>query len=235
MSDTKRNLATPASDAEVEAFLAKVKDAPLAPKGGRGGRLLFAMDATASREPTWDRACSLQAEMFNAAAREGGLTVQLAYFRGFHEFQASTWIDDTAALSRIMTRVYCAGGLTQIERVLRHACAEGAKARIDALVYVGDCVEEDHEALCRRAGELGLHGVPAFIFQEGHDASAEATFREVARLSRGAYCRFDSHSADQLRSLLRAVAVFAAGGRRALRALARHDRELVRQLDHQLD
>ena len=43
------------------------------------GRLLFAMDATASREPSWDQACHLQAEMFGATDGLGGLEVQLVF------------------------------------------------------------------------------------------------------------------------------------------------------------
>jgi hypothetical protein len=87
------------------------------------------------------------------------------------------------------------------------------------LVYVGDCMEEEVDDLCGRAGELALLGVPAFVFQEGREARAERAFREIARLTNGAYCRFDSGSATQLRGLLAAVAVFAAGGRRALEAM----------------
>ena len=48
---------------------------------------------------------------------------------------------------------------------------------------------------------VALHGVPMFLFQEGHDAKAEQTFREIARLTKGAYCRFDQGSAEQLRDL----------------------------------
>lgn len=115
-----------------------------------------------------------------------------------------------------MTAVRCLAGRTQIARVLRHALDEAKAARVSALVFVGDCVEEDADALGRLAGELGLRGVPVFAFQEGHDASAEHVLRQVARLSGGAWCRFDASSASQLRDLLAAVAVYAAGGRKAL-------------------
>ena len=74
--------------------------------------------------------------------------------------------------------------------------------------------------LCARAGELALLGVPVFLFQEGRDATAGRAFREIARLTKGAFCRFDRGSARQLRDLLTAVAVYAAGGRKALLALS---------------
>jgi hypothetical protein len=77
-------------------------------------------------------------------------------------------------------------------------------------------MEESIDDLCAKAGELGLLGIPAFVFQEGHDTVAEQAFREVARLSHGAYCRFDISAAHELAELLRAVAAYAAGGIKAL-------------------
>ena len=74
----------------------------------------------------------------------------------------------------------------------------------------------------RAAGEgtLGLRGMPAFMFHEGHDPIAEQAFREIARLTRGAYCRFDLSAAHELAELLRAAAVYAAGGVKALADLS---------------
>jgi len=169
-----------------------------------------------SRQPSWDLALELQADMFRAGKSVGGLDVQLVYFRGFNECQASKWVGDPDALAALMRKVACAGGFTQIGRVLAHAKRESAAKKVSALVYVGDCMEEDVDQLANLAGELGLSGVPVFLFQEGSDPKAERAFREIARLSRGAYCRFDAGSARQLRELLAAVAVYATGGRKAL-------------------
>jgi orotidine-5'-phosphate decarboxylase len=174
------------------------------------------MDATMSRQPSWDLALELQGDMFNAVKAVGGLDVQLVYFRGFKECQASKWVGDPDALARLMRRVSCEGGLTQIAKVLSHARRESEISKIDALIYVGDCMEEDVDQLAQLAGELGLIGVPVFIFQEGREKKAERAFREIARLSRGAYSPFDAGSARQLRELLTAVAVYATGGRKAL-------------------
>jgi hypothetical protein len=178
------------------------------------------MDATLSREPTWDQACQIQGDMFMETAAIGGLDVQMVYFRGFGECRHSKWVNSASALLNLMTKVRCRGGHTQIARILHNALAETKQTKVDALIYVGDCMEESADDLCALAGELGLLGVPAFMFQEGHDPTAERTFREIARLTAGAYCRFDSSSADQLRDLLRAVAVYAAGGLRALTDLS---------------
>jgi hypothetical protein len=206
------------SDTEVADFIAQMKS--LGPTAGTGrGRLVFAMDATMSRAPTWDMALRLQGDMFQAVKEVGGLDVQLVYFRGLSECRASRWVSNPDALARLMTSVACHGGLTQIGKVLTHAVSESKKRKVNALVYVGDCMEEDVDRLCARAGELALLGVPVFLFQEGDDPRAELAFREIARLTKGAFCRFDRGSAQQLRALLTAVAVYAAGGHRALLAL----------------
>ncbi|NNF76513.1 MAG: VWA domain-containing protein [Rhizobiales bacterium] len=205
---------SPTSD--VDAFLAKVNTMPPATRAGEVGRLIFAMDATMSRQPTWDSALQIQGEMFEETAKIGGLDVQLIFFRGFGECKASKWVSDGRSLAHLMSTVSCRGGQTQIGKVLSRILKENAKHKVNAVVYVGDAMEEDVDLLCNQAGEIGLLGVPLFMFQEGYDVNAERAFREIARLTRGAWCRFDASSARQLRELLSAVAVYASGGRKAL-------------------
>jgi len=222
MSDDRTKAPAPTSKrAEIDAFLQKVKSlGPASAASGARGRLIFALDATMSRQPTWDSACALQADMFREAASVGGLDIQLVYFRGLTECRASGWVAGSDKLAALMSRIDCRGGHTQIGKVLSHARQEHARQRVQALVFVGDAMEEPIDALCAAGGELGLLGVPVFMFQEGHDAVAENAYREIARLSHGAWCHFDAGSAQQLRELLRAVAAYAAGGRRALAALS---------------
>ena len=210
---------------EVAAFLDQVKSLGPAVTAGKRGRLIFALDATMSRQPTWDTACALQADMFKEAASTGGLDIQLVYFRGLNECGASQWVADSGKLATLMSRIDCRGGHTQIGKVLLHARKEHDARRVQALVFVGDAMEEKIDDLCAYAGELGLRAVPVFMFQEGSDPVAEHAYREIARLSRGAYCRFDVGAAHQLGELLRAVAAYAAGGMKALSDLsARNDR-----------
>jgi hypothetical protein len=232
--DTSREAPAPASPRkEIDAFLARVRELGPATAADKRGRLIFALDATMSRQPTWDTACKLQVEMFHEAARSGGLDIQLVYFRGLNECRASSWVAASDKLATLMTRIDCRGGHTQIGKVLSHARQENARKRVQAMVFVGDAMEEKIDDLCVAAGELGLLGVPVFMFQEGHDAVAENAYREIARLSHGAYCRFDTGAAHQLGELLRAVAAYAAGGRKALAELStRHSgaRLLLAQL-----
>ena len=204
---------------DIAAFVAKARAMSPQAAGGRG-RLIFALDATMSRQPTWDMACALQADMFREAASLGSLDIRLVYYRGFNECRATGWISDSAELARLMGKIDCRGGNTQIGKVLTEARREATTAGVRAVVFVGDAMEEKVDVLCARAGELGMLKVPVFVFQEGHDAVAEQAFREIARLTGGAWCRFDPGAAAQLRELLRAAAAYAAGGREALKRLS---------------
>jgi hypothetical protein len=192
------------------------------------------MDATASREPSWDRAANIQAAMFQETRDLGGLDVQLVHYRGFQEFYSSPWCGSADALLRRMTAVRCAAGLTQIGRVLEHVLDETGRSPVNAMVFVGDCVEEPLDGLAGSAGKLGLLGVPAFVFQEGRDPVAERALKEIARLSRGAWCPFDASSPHALKELLSAVAVYAAGGRKALTDFSRRRGGAVLRLSQQI-
>jgi hypothetical protein len=208
-----------ASD-DIAAFVAKARAmSPHAP--GARGRLVFALDATMSRQPTWDMACALQADMFREAAAIGSLDIRLVYYRGLNECRASSWISDSAHLAKLMGGIACQGGNTQIGKVLSESRREAVASGVRAVVFVGDAMEEPVDDLCAKAGELGLLKVPVFMFQEGHDGVAEQAFREISRLTGGAWCRFDPGAAAQLRELLRAAAAYAAGGRQALLRLAK--------------
>lgn len=211
-SDARQPAASKLS--EIDAFLRDAKRT--APGTEARGRLVFALDATMSRQPTWDLACAMQAEMFEAAGAVGGLSVQLVFFRGFGESRASAWVANAGALRDLMVKIECRGGQTQLGKVLAHVRRETGKRPVAALAYVGDAMEENADELCQLAGELGILGVRAFMFHEGRDQRAERTFREIARLTKGAYLPFDKTSAAELRELLKAVATYAAGGLTAL-------------------
>src|SRR6195952_961470 len=207
--------ARPSAAADIAAFVAKAR--AMSPhREGAKGRMVFALDATMSRQPTWDMACALQADMFREAASIGSLDIRLVYYRGLNECRATGWISDSAQLAKLMGKIDCQGGNTQIGKVLSEARREAVASAVRAVVFVGDAMEESVDELCAKAGELGLLKVPVFMFQEGDDAVAEGAFREIARLTGGAWCRFDPGAAAQLRELLRAVAAYAAGGREAL-------------------
>jgi hypothetical protein len=199
---------------EIDRFL-DGKKGPAASARGQG-RLIYALDATASRQPTWDMACDLQAQMFKEVVSIGALSIQLVYYRGLDECRASRWISESGQLLRLMERLDCRAGRTQIEKILAHARRETGILPVSALVFVGDAMEETTDKLFSEAHELGPLKVPVFMFQEGDAPEVEQAFREIARLTGGAYCRFDRGAARQLGELLKAVSLFAVGGLAAL-------------------
>ncbi|MGQ7844736.1 VWA domain-containing protein [Granulosicoccus sp. 3-233] len=215
----KRDDAALSSRSEVDAFLDAVKQTPPVATGDGRGRLIFSLDATASRQRTWDRAMALQSDMFIHTRGIGSLDVQLVYYRGYDECRASPWLGNADKVIAMMRKVSCLAGTTQIARVLKHSLAECRSEAVQALVFIGDCVEENVDELGNLAGQARLLGLPVFIFQEGYEPHASRVFAQMAKLSGGAHCRFNESSARQLGELLNAVAAYAAGGRAALQQL----------------
>ncbi|WP_346432544.1 MULTISPECIES: VWA domain-containing protein [unclassified Roseitalea] len=222
-------MAEKSGSGDIAAFLNAART--IKPGSGGSGRIVLALDATMSRQPTWDMACNIQAQMFESVARSTSLNMQLVYFRGFGECRASRWARNGPELAGMMSRIDCRAGRTQIEKILKHALKEHNKAPISALVYIGDAMEENADAIGHAAGQLGVRGVPAFVFQEGREPGAETVFREVARLTRGGWFRFDPSAPQVLADLLKSIAVYATGGLKALEARgSQSDRKLLGQL-----
>lgn len=230
------------ANTSVDQFLARVDQHParsITDTAGSAckGRLIFALDATASRQPTWDSASRLQAEMFSSTREIGQLQVKLCFYRGYDELRSSTWYEDADKLIHAMSAVQCRAGQTQIGRLLNHALKlqqNQQQGSIQALVFIGDCIEESLDQLCHLAGQCGLLKLPLFLFQEGHDPVASDGFAQMARLSSGAHCRFDLNSPERLKELLSAVAIFATGGAAALLQYDRSGSTAVKQLTRQL-
>src|SRR5256884_4347183 len=155
----------PSASEDIAAFVAKARATSPHAAGSRG-RLVFALDATMSRQPTWDMACALQADMFREAAALGSLDIRLVYYRGFNECRATGWISDSAELAKLMSKIDCQGGNTQIGKVLSEARREAVASAVRAVVFVGDAMEEAVDDLCAPGGEIWLLEVPLFLVQE---------------------------------------------------------------------
>jgi hypothetical protein len=132
------------------------------------------------------RTAQLQTQMFEAVAAIGGLDVQLVYYRGPAECQASRWMSDARSLATIMARIVCAAGETQIGRVLTHTRKEHARQKVDAVILVSDACEERPADLFAQARELA---VPVFLFRDEGDLgddgehSVGAIYNEITRLT----------------------------------------------------
>ena len=230
----KDNLPAKTSSArDIDAFLNRAATLPALTQAK--GRLIFAIDATLSRQPTWTEATEIQSDMFGVAQAIGGLAVQLVYFRGRGEFNASDWTASPTVLASRMRDVTCRSGFTQLCRVLTHAGAEAGQTKVGALVYIGDAFEENPDDAAAAAARMAMLGVPAFMFHEGDDPHAGAVFRDIARLTKGVYARFDSGAAKQLRELLMAAAIYATGGAVALRAHAQKKGGEILRLSNAMD
>jgi len=197
------------------------------------GRLIFALDATASRGPTWNIARDLQAKMFREAAPLGELELQLVYYGGT-TCQASRWHKSGERLVQLMNGIKCEGGCTQIGRVLEHVLHEHEKAPIKAVTFIGDAIEVDDgpwagiatdriDVLSDLAGQLGAKGVPLYMFQEGHDDKVAGVFRIMALRSGGKYFQFNPEkprAIERLSAQLNAVARLAVGDTGAVKRIA---------------
>ena len=214
---TRSSTETTTTRSDLDNFLADMMATKKSDVSGTG-RLIFSLDATASRRETWDMACQLTGDMFRTVASIGGLNVQLVYYRDLSECRSSRWVTDPEQLAKLMIKISCHAGHTQIGKVLTHAKRETGLLKVAAVVFVGDAFEEEADEVVPLAQQLGQLNAPVFMFQEGDDRSVEYVFREIAKASGGAYCRFDSGAADQLRELLKLVATFAVGGVAALEA-----------------
>ncbi len=219
------------SNSDVQQFLSRLA---VIPKTTGDARLIFSLDATASRQGTWDVASQLQNEMFIGTQSLGGLTVQLCYFRGFGEFFSSDWQNTPDDLLRIMSGIHCQAGATQLQRLLQHVIDENQQKKIKCAIYIGDAMEENIDVLAQQAGQLGLLNIPLFMFQERNDPIAKEAFKELSRLSGGAYSQFDSASASQLKDLLKAVAIYAVGGLKTLQNFSKSATGSVKLLEQQL-
>jgi hypothetical protein len=195
-----------------------LKDIRLTPPG----RVIIAIDATASRQPTWDMAAHLTSQMFDGIP--AGLQIQLVYYRGQDECSCTKWFNSAKPLSDAMRKIVCRAGITQIRKVIAHASGESKAQKIDAVVLISDACEEPLSDL-RAAAEMLK--VPMFCFQEGEDPDARFAYGMLADITGGAWAKFDAGAAQRLGELLKAVAAYATGG---LKALSHQGSEAARLL-----
>ncbi len=213
---------SPATALTLSAFGKKTK----ALRASTAPRLIFALDATASRAPTWAAAQNLTETLLHTAADLGNLEMQVGYFRALSDCQFSHWSTDAKELVTLMRGIHCASGTTQIQTVLQHALTEAnaAPTRLKALVFVGDTFEEQgrRDEILHLAKMLGDLRVPIFMFLERtSDTGREdrTTYEAISRASGGATVDFQEGAIAELRKLLQMVATLAVGGIDALKKL----------------
>ncbi|MDC0074244.1 VWA domain-containing protein [Alphaproteobacteria bacterium] len=205
---------------EVDKFISKLDLTPVK-KSSNKSRLFFGLDATASREHTWDAASHIQVNMFDVVSKLGGINIQVGCYRGYKEFLVSNWASHSSELISFMTKISCRSGHTQINRILSHILKESANNKVNASIFIGDSIEENPSEILKIGGKLSLLGIPLFIFQEGNNPLATEVFVSLAKITRGAHCNFDNNSPERLEKLLEAVAIYASGGKEAIKRFSR--------------
>jgi len=223
----------------IEAALARIgqEETETPDRSKRPGRLVFILDLTASRKPSLMRARIATAEMFLAVKRIGAVAVKLIYYRG-DEVVAGAWESDPEAVSRTMRQLSCESGETQIVRALQLA-VRGDKEPASGVVFIGDHCQDDPARLVDLAKAFGKRRTPIFVFHECADDNEDALdakpiFKDLARLSGGAYCEFEPESAEALRELLASVAAFSAAGAEGVKNIPQVQTPEARQLQSRL-
>lgn len=182
-------------------------------------RLVFAADATASREEQWEAAKELTDALFSAIP--GGIEVALAVHGGG---RLHTWTPFTSRpdkLRDLAARVKIQAGETRLLDVLRRTLED---PRISVVVYIGDRFEESRELARQVAKALKLQQTRLIILHDrgmGYDLEIEdaaSVFAALAELTGGTVLPFDISALARLRELLAAVAVLAIGGTSMLAA-----------------
>lgn len=181
-------------------------------------RLLFTMDATASREPSWNVAKEITGAMFEAVP--GALDVALAYHGGGRLQEITPFSASAKAFLDKLHMVQCRAGCTALNKILNAAIDI---PRLKALIYVGDCFEESTIEAVELAQQLKLKGVRCFMFHDtssgnqGYDVkTARTIFEQIAQITGGALLPFDENSPGMVKALLEAIAIFASLGIKAL-------------------
>ena len=183
------------------------------------GRLMFALDATASREPTWAIARDLQAKMFREAAPIGRLDCPAGLLSGRRVPSVEMGVKRGATRAtdepdRLSGRLYA-------DWQGPRACTSRDRESRQSRHWYSSATpwKRTSSTLAAMAGKLGTQGVPIFLFQEGRDAAVRSAFRLLALKSGGAYFEFNpdaSRAVEQLSEQLNAVARLAVGDAEAL-------------------
>lgn len=199
---------------EKASALAKQKDSSkIALALKKTPKLLFSMDATASRQPSWDVAQKITLSMFDVIP--GGLKIALAYHSAGRLQTVTEFRDDAGYFKDQIAAVRCQAGNTALCEILDTACDTPG---LSSLIYIGDCFEERFETAVALAQRLKEKGVPCFIFQEGDDFRAADAFKAIAEITGGAVFPFEMDSLVRVREKLDAIAAYAAGGMKLLQA-----------------
>ena len=178
-------------------------------------RLVFAVDATASREPAWTAARQVTDALVKALP--GELDVALAVHGGSRVHTFTAFTANPATLRDRAAGIACEAGTTRLLPILAASLRQQA---VRVVIYVGDVFEESVVEARRLADLMGHQGTKLIVLHDTADPSARRdveVFWDFAKRTGGCVLPFDASAPGRLRDLLSAVAVYAVGGEKLLR------------------
>src|SRR5580658_5305311 len=193
-------------------------------------RLVFAVDATASREPAWKAARQVTDALVKALP--GELDVALAVHGGSRVHTFTAFTNDAATLRDRAAGVSCEAGLTRLLPILSASLKQPS---VRVIVYIGDVFEENLSHGRNLADSLGQRGTKLIVLHDTADPSARRDaelFWDLAKRTGGCVLPFDASAPGRLRDILSAVAVYAVGGEKLLRERRHALPGAVALLDH---
>jgi hypothetical protein len=200
------------------------------------GCLGMVIDATASRDASWNAAKKIQRQLFARVSGDNRMVLRLVVMRG-GGFKDYGWHTDGEKLGSLIDRMQTDSGNTRIVDSLRAFIREPGGHKPAALILVGDCCEEKNADVLNAARELSQNGIRVYAFHEtvggttdrrANNSNAENLFRQVAAITGGAFAKFGNGM--PLADLCNAVAAYCAGGEEALKALGRRGDRAAQQL-----
>lgn len=177
-------------------------------------RLIFAVDATASREPAWRAARGVTDSLVKALP--GALDVALAVHGGG---RVHTFTPYTTAANTLRDRaagVMCKAGFTRLLPIMASAVKDPG---VKVVIYIGDVFEESLARGRRLADSMGARGTRLIVLHDTADPAARGhaeIFWDLAKRTGGCVLPFEAGASRKLHDLVSAVAVYAVGGERLL-------------------
>jgi hypothetical protein len=193
-------------------------------------RLVFAVDATASREPAW--AAARQVTDALVKALPGQLDVALAVHGGSRVHTFTPFTSNAATLRDRAAGVACQAGMTRLLPILSASLKHPA---VRVVIYIGDVFEESVIQGRRLADNMGQRGTKLIVLHDTADPAARLdaeVFWDLAKRTGGCVLPFNASASGRLRELLSAVAVYAVGGETLLQERARDLPGAIALLEH---
>src|ERR1700733_3610098 len=211
-----RTIATTAATAAAAALPALSHAEPPGETGAPGRpRLIFAVDATASREPAWTAARKVTDALVKALP--GELDVALAGHGGSRVHTFTAFTNSAATLRDRAAGVACEAGMTRLLPILSTSLRQPG---VRVVVYIGDVFEESLNHGRRLADAMGTQGTKLIVLHDTADPGARRdaeVFWDLTKRTGGCVLPFNAAASSRLRDLLSAVAVYAVGGEKLLR------------------